>query len=203
MKLFLLGGSGRTGKHVVQQGLSRGHNVTAVLRTPTALQPRERLRIVSGDPRRSDDLAPNLTDQDVVISCLGQSSRGDATLLRDATTATLEAMMRIGVRRYLVISQGLLFPSRNPIIALLRFLLSRHVADSSAMERLIQGSEIDWTIVRPPRLLEGDVQRGYRTKVNALPDGGWTLRYADLAAFLLDDAEKEGDRNAIVGVASA
>src|SRR5262249_24211380 len=62
--------------------------------------------------------------------------RQDANLLRDSATAMLAAMARVGVRRCLVVSQGLLFPSWNPVITLLRAILARHVADSTAMERV-------------------------------------------------------------------
>jgi hypothetical protein len=43
-------------------------------------------------------------------------------------------MVRSGVRRYLAVSQGLLFPSSKPMIALLRLFLVLQVADSRAME---------------------------------------------------------------------
>src|SRR5262249_24445566 len=195
--------TGRTGKLVLEQGLQRGHDVTAVARAPTLLQPREHLHIVAGHPLSSEELVPDLASHDVVISCLGQRSRQDANLLRDAAKATLKAMARAGVRRYLVISQGLLFPSRNPAIALFRLVLARHVADSTAMERLVQASDTEWTIVRPPKLVERDSRGGYQVKVDSLPDGGWTMPYVDLAAFLIDEAEKRAYPRAVVGLAAA
>src|SRR5262245_45079360 len=66
-----------------------------------------------------------------------------------------EPWARTGMRRCVVVSQGLLFPSRNPMIGLLRMMLARHVADSTAMERVLQESSIDWTIARPPYLKDG------------------------------------------------
>jgi putative NADH-flavin reductase len=113
------------------------------------------------------------------------------------------AMSQSGVRRYLVVSQGLLFPSRNPMIALLRLILRRFVADSAAMERLVRASDADWTIVRPPRLVEGGALRGYRTAAGARPVGASSMQRADLAAFLLDEAERGEHVKAIVGVTSA
>src|SRR5579863_6283770 len=114
MKLFLLGATGRTGRRVVDQALARGHAVTAIIRRPGALQAREGLRVEAADARSADDLTRLLVGHDVVISCLGQRARGDASLLRDAAAAALTAMGRAGMRRYLVVSQGLVFPSRNP-----------------------------------------------------------------------------------------
>lgn len=109
-------------------------------------------------------------------------------------------MTRSGVRRYLVVSQGLLFPSWNPIVGLLRLILARHVADSAAMERRIGESDTDWTIVRAPRLLEGGVSRGYRVEVAARPGGAWAMQRIDLASLLIDATENMAHMKAIVGV---
>ncbi|WP_315766981.1 MULTISPECIES: NAD(P)-dependent oxidoreductase [unclassified Bradyrhizobium] len=202
-KIFIIGSTGRTGGLVAEQALSRGHIVTTMVRGPSGLGPHERLRVVIGDVLRADDLAQALSGQDVIISCLGQRSRSDRRLLQNAASAALAAMSRAGVCRYLVVSQGLLFPSRDPIVAVLRLLLKRHVADSSEMERRVGASAADWTIVRAPRLLMGGSQRGYRSRLNALPRGAMTLERADLAAFLLDLAESEVHKRQVVGVTSA
>lgn len=203
MNLFIVGSTGRTGRLVVEQAISRGHVVTAIVREPGTLDACAGLRVVVGDPLRAEDLASALAGHDAVISCLGQRSRGDANLLRDAATATLDAMHGAGVRRLLIVSQGLLFASRNPIIALLRLILARQVADSAAMEERVSASNLDWTVVRPPRLQEGGAPRGYRFKVGARPGGASAMQRADLAAFLLDEAEKEKHTKAVVGVTSA
>jgi putative NADH-flavin reductase len=115
MKLFFLGATGRTGKLVVEQALSRGHGVTAIVRTPrvphsSALPSNKQSQIVIGDPRSTDTLTPVLAGHDAIISCLGQRSRQDANLLRDSAIAMLAAMVGGGVRRCLVVSQGLPLP---------------------------------------------------------------------------------------------
>jgi putative NADH-flavin reductase len=203
MNLFLLGATGRTGQLVLDQAPSRGHAVTAIIRQPEAFHAHGRSHIVVGDPLRADVMAQVLANQDAVVSCLGQRSRRDANLLRDAAVAVLAAMARAGVRRYLVVSLGLLFPSWNPILALLRLILARHIADSAAMERLVCASNVDWTIVRPPRLKVGGDPRGYRVQTGARPAGAWAMQRADLAAFLLDEVEREEHKKEIVGITSA
>jgi len=92
MRLFIVGATGRTGQLVIEQVIARAHVVTAIVRKPGALPAHDNLRIVTGDPLRIDDLTPHLADHDAVISCLGQRSGTDNTLLRDGTTAMLEAM---------------------------------------------------------------------------------------------------------------
>lgn len=196
MKLFLLGATGRTGRLVVDQALARGHSVTAVVRARTALQAQPRLNIAPIDPLHADRLAPALAGHDVVMSCLGQRSRADRHLLRDAASVTLDALASTGVRRYLLVSQGLLFASMNPIILLLRLILARHVAESTDMEKLVSASDTDWTIVRPPRLLEGGTSRGYRVEAGAQPKGPWSMQRYDLATYLMDEAERGGSTRA-------
>ncbi len=53
MRLFILGATGGTGKHLVDLALQRGHHVTAFVRSPQKLPRHERLTIVEGDPRQS------------------------------------------------------------------------------------------------------------------------------------------------------
>jgi putative NADH-flavin reductase len=71
------------------------------------------------------------------------------------------------------------------------------------MERRVRVSETDWTIARPPRLLDGGGRRGYRVAVGSAPAGAWAMQRADLAAVLLDATEKHQYSRAIVGVTSA
>ena len=66
MKLLILGATGRTGRLVTENALSRGHHVTAFVRTPSP-QTTQRLAITVGDPRRVDDLLAVLPGHDAVV----------------------------------------------------------------------------------------------------------------------------------------
>ena len=70
------------------------------------------------------------------------------------------------------------------------------------MENVVQISDVDWTIVRPPKLGDGGVPHGYRASLAERPQG-WTMKRADLAAFLVDEAEKARYAKRIAGVTSA
>jgi putative NADH-flavin reductase len=203
MKLYVIGGSGRTGHHLVDQAITRGHEVTALVRHENALQQQARLQLIKGDAARPEDVAAFLGGHDAVLSCLGHRRHADGHLLEDAADALLDAMACTGVSRCLFVSQGLLFASHSPFIGLLRKVLARHVADSTAMEHLIELSDTDWTIVRPPRLLDGGPPHGYKAEAGAQPDGPASLQRADLAAFMLDAVENHRYPKAIVGVTSA
>jgi NAD(P)H-binding len=86
---------------------------------------------------------------------------------------------------------------------LLRSILSRYMADSKAMERRVQFSNAAWTIVRPPRLQDNGVARGYRIAVDGRPRGASAMQRADLAAFLLDEAKRAEHVKEVVGITAA
>lgn len=200
MRIFLVGASGRTGRLVVEKALGSGHTVTALVRDDRALAAVAGLKILKGNALSSGELKFAIRDHDLVISVLGRRTKADGTLLQDAARAMLAALPVAGVNRYIVVSQGLLFPSANPLIALLRLILATAIADSTAMERLVQASEIQWTIVRPPRLKDGAGAHAYRACVGARPKGALSMQRGDLASFLVDEAEQSRYRRAIVGV---
>jgi putative NADH-flavin reductase len=200
MNIVILGASGRTGRLVVENAVARAHRVTALVRSASSLAPSELLRVTVGDPTTVADVTRVVRDQDVVISCLGQRSAGDAMLLGSAAAATIQAMQATDVSRFLVVSQGLLFPSRNPIITILKLVFARQIADSARMEEQVRRSDLDWTVVRPPRLLEGGTPQGYRIAIDARPAGPASMQRADLASCLVDAAERRELVRRMVGV---
>ncbi|KAG9253760.1 NAD-dependent epimerase/dehydratase [Emericellopsis atlantica] len=57
MKFLIIGGSGRSGQLVIEEALSKGHQVTALVRNPAPLEEREGLTIVKGSPLNVTDIA--------------------------------------------------------------------------------------------------------------------------------------------------
>jgi putative NADH-flavin reductase len=201
LKLAVIGASGRTGREIVEQALARGHKVTATVRRANAPAPRAGLTVVEGDVFDHRFLASVLDGHAVVVSALARGNQ-QAAVLTDAAAATVKALHSCrAAPRYLVVSQALLFASSNPLIHILRRILRAAVADSVAMERLVATSGLEWTIVRPPRLTEGKAKSSYAVKANARPQGGSAMTRADLATFLVDEAEHGAFRNTVVGVA--
>ncbi len=200
MHLLVLGATGRTGQRVVEQGLERGHTVTAVVRR-SSIRKAEHLRIVVADPGSTEQLLPAMAEQDAVISCLGQRPGGDPWIVGNAAIATLAAMKKAAVKRYVIVSGALLYPSRNPLVLVLKRAMKDKLADAHRAEQAITTSDAHWTIVRPPHLREGD-GKGYRTDAGTRPKLTWGLQFQDLANCLLDLAEEDAFVGQIVGVAS-
>jgi putative NADH-flavin reductase len=63
--------------------------------------------------------------------------------------------------------------------------LRQPFADQAAQERLLEQSSLNYTIVRPPRLVDQAEPQEVRVLPDGLPGGGWKISRADLADFML------------------
>ncbi|MDB6065229.1 MAG: Flavin reductase [Pedosphaera sp.] len=200
MKLFVIGATGQTGREIVDQALERGHHVTAFVRSPEKITLRnERLTVTSGSPMEENQLFDALQHHDAVLSALGPTEVFKPTsLLHDSALATTRAMHRSGVKRLLVLSAAAHFPGALNRIA--SFIMRNHMRDSLAMEEIVQGSGLDWTIARPPRLNQ-EKYLTYRSREGAPPRMGFTLARRAVAAFMLDAIEQRKHFHKIVGIA--
>lgn len=201
MKLLVLGATGGIGRAVVDQLLERGHRVTAFVRSPEKVVLRhERLNVVGGAPQDPDALARTLAAHDAMVSALGPRSRKDDQLLPECTQSMIEAMHRTGVRRLLTVSTGLLFPNVGLLGLVFRMLLHRTLRGAAQAERLLQESDLDWTVVRAVRLTDGPRTRHCRTFTERLPPGPKAIARADVADMLVEALENGAHLRTIVGV---
>ncbi len=70
------------------------------------------------------------------------------------------------------------------------------------MEAVVQASRCDFTIARPPRLVDAR-DEGYRGEGGALPAGAGAMSFRAVAAFMLDCIEQRTHAREIVGLARA
>ena len=64
-------------------------------------------------------------------------------------------------------------------------MLKHPFIDQATQERLIAASDVDYTIVRAPRLMDGPLTGKYRVLPDALPSGALRINRADVADFML------------------
>ena len=110
-------------------------------------------------------------------------------------------MAAVGLRRLLVVSGDLQFPDGGPP-AFLRTTILRHLdQDQAELERIVQASGLDWTIVRPTRLTNAAMTGRSRAEVGRMPGAPKGISRADVAHFLLGAAERALHVREIVGLA--
>jgi len=206
MKLVILGATGGTGLEIVRQAIERRHSVKALVRSPDRLKPFwDCITIKRGDLLDSRQLEGAIKGQDAVLSAFGPRvpiSKTDANLLERFAVALTEAMAHAGVSRVVVESVAFLFKDSivPPTYVFGRLFFPGIVADASAMEQVFAGSQLDWTMVRPPQLTDKPYTGKYRVREGHLPRFGFKISRADVADFMVKSVENHFARRKIFGV---
>jgi nucleoside-diphosphate-sugar epimerase len=185
--VLLVGGTGRTGRRVLQQLLSRGVNVLAIVRSaerlPAGVANNARLTVVETDLLSLSDaqLRDHVRGCGVVISCLGHPTTVQGILgpPRDLVTKATTRLCRViqaeqpaaPIRFILMSSVSVARPGRldtrrgafeRTAVAVLRGLVppakdNQQAADFLCGEIGVDDPYVQWAVVRPDTLLDGDV----------------------------------------------
>jgi putative NADH-flavin reductase len=195
MKLTVFGATGGTGTEVVMQALTGGDEVVAVVRDRSrlAVSPNDRLRVVEADVMDPSAIGPFVESRDGVVSALGsREGRVPTSVCANGTASIIKAMEHGDTRRLVVVSANGPFigDGDGPFIRyvgkpVVQRFLKYGFADFVAMEEKVRGSDLDWTIVRPPRLTDGRRRSKYRTEIDRNVRGGLKVSRSDLAEFIL------------------
>jgi putative NADH-flavin reductase len=204
MQIVILGATGGIGRYLVSGALERGHNVTAYVRSPNKVLDKHRnLKVVAGDLFDEQRMAAVLKGHDVILSAYGPNAMGPSTERRDFGRTLVAAMNRSGVGRVQVVSSAFLFRDGGLPVFLLSHTLFVYVSrDMAAMEQEFVGTGLDWTMVRPPRLTNGQGTQHYRVRDGHLPSGGFLISRSDVAHFMLGEVERGEHVRQIVGVSN-
>jgi putative NADH-flavin reductase len=140
MNIVLYGATGTIGSRVLNELISRGHRVKAVVREPSKLTARPGLTTVLGDILRAEDVARQASGADVVISAYGPGTQGSAILLK-AVPALIDGVKKTGVKRLLMVGSAGSFEVA-PEVKLF------DAPDFPAVRKdaldLLRGSDFDW-----------------------------------------------------------
>jgi len=208
MKLVVLGATGGTGVEIVRQAAERGNLVTALVRSTDRLKAfRDRIAVVQGDLLNSGDLARVIEGHDAVLSAFGPRvpiSKGDANLLERFAQALTQAMRIAGVRRAVIESVAFLFKNSimPPAYFLGRLFFPGVVADTSAMERIFDQTQLDWTMLRPPQLTDAPYTGKYRVQEGRLPRFGFKISRADVADCMIRAVDNRFAIRKVVGISN-
>ena len=201
-EILVFGATGGTGAAIVREAIARDYGVTAFVRDIQHAQHIfsglcSRLSFCEGDARNAEDvkraIGPRLN---AVVSALGIYQRlpGHDDLTR-ATQNILTAMRASGPRRFVCVSSLGVGDSRNQGNFAARMIqktaLRFTLADKEHQENAIRASELDWTMIRPSRLLDEGGPAHYLTWTGAPPDKEliWSINRAQVAALALDALE--------------
>ncbi len=206
MKLLVLGAAGKTGRAVVDQAIERGHDVTAFVHTADEYH-RTDVRVVVGDARDQHSVFTAVHGQNAVIDALGGHLPFlETTLETDTAHNVITAMTEAGVHRLLVIStlgEGTSTANIHDFYKhfIMPTLLRGVMKDKASMEATVEHSQLDWTIVRPAGLRDGDPKGIHIVS----PETAEKVRFitrADVATFLLGQLTSTEYLHQAVGIAN-
>lgn len=220
MKLTIIGATGGVGSQVVRQAVAAGHDVTAVARHPEKL-PSEARRVATDltalDPNA---LQAAVRGADAVLSCLGPRSKAEIGIVAKGTAAILAAMHAEQASRIVVISAAPVstlpspgrpspprhdpgdgFLMRQVGVRVTKFVFRAPYADLALMEDELRASDLQWTILRPPRLTNKPLTGRYRTAVGKNLRHGLSVSRGDLAHLMLKVVTEPETIGQSVGIA--
>ncbi|WP_329370256.1 NAD(P)H-binding protein [Streptomyces sp. NBC_00669] len=197
MRITVFGAAGAAGRRITVEALSRGHAVTAVVRSPARfaeLPDGARARV--GDALSAASATESARDQDVVIAATRPAPGREGELVL-ATEVLLAAVTVTGARLLVVGGAGTLtVPSGGTVADAPDFpadWLPIARAGAEQLDRCRAAPLADWAYLSPAALLTPGERTGrYRLGADELvtdQHGVSALSYEDLAVVLLDEAE--------------
>lgn len=200
-KIAIFGASGGTGKQLVKDALKRNHKVVAVVRNPSLLEEfKDKIEIRKFNVSDQTSIEDGIRGCDVVMSALGSGGISDArkptTLYSSSAKGIIEAMKKLNIKKCMFItSVGVEYDDYAPcyyrnIIRPL-FLMNSYM-DMMKLETIVEllGSDLDWTLVRAPYLIDNDRARKFFVKDRKVNESaGFKISRSDLARFMIHEVE--------------
>lgn len=196
MNIALFGASGATGKLLTERCLAAGHTVSALVRTPDKFVFKDKVRIVQGSAFDSAAITETLAGADAVLSALGAKSPfRNENILPRAIPLIVKSMSEQGVRRIIALGSAGALPtslSKQPAYRrwivqniVYKVFLKYPVLEQISQYQTLSTSNLNWTMVMPPMLLNAPARGTYRIDGEVLPPNGSRISRSDVAHFMM------------------
>lgn len=204
MKVIVLAATGQAGRSLLSELISRGHEVTAVARSPEKLP--ASIRRVQDDLSNVERLAEIIQGADAVISAFGPPKEDSryftevtyTDMLPAAVERMITAVRQTGVPRLLVVGgAGSLEFSPGVTVLKSGYWPEPYVAIATSHVKAfaaLQSSDINWTYFSPPMMIQPGVRTGKfrlgRDSVVFDDNGKSWISFEDYAVAMADEVEK-------------
>ncbi|KAA0801406.1 NAD-dependent epimerase/dehydratase family protein [Bacillus sp. JAS102] len=195
-KIAILGANGKAGKYLINEALKKGYEVKILTRNSNNMTiTNESIEPIIGDARDFSSIRELLKGCQVVVNAVGQP-KNEPYIFSAVTKHVLEAMKEFEIKRYILISGGSLNVTGdqkgmvNKIGAtLFKLFLPKMMQDKYKELQTIQGSDVDWTIVRLPFVMEGKGIGKIKESLVDMP--GMKIQNSDIAPFVIKEINSE------------
>ncbi len=196
MHVALYGATGKSGSRILQELLSRGHSVTAIVRDAHKVDSLPGLSIVEGDVSSADAIAGKINGADAVVSAYAPPA-DDTDQLLAVTQRFLDAVKQAGVPRFIFVG-GAGSLEIAPGVTLIESghlpaeWLPIAISHGKALE-LAKKSDVNWTCFSPAAYFDlGERTGKFRLETDKLltdAEGNSRISMEDFAIALVDELE--------------
>ena len=211
MKIGIIGASGKVGSLILKEAVSRGHQVTAIVRDKSKLKDTN----VSVIEKNIFNLTQDDVKQfEVVVNAFG-APMGEEQVHVDAGHALIEALKETNTRAIIVGGAGSLYVDKNKTVQLIDTPEFPDIVKPTAkgqgrnLQELQTTTGFTWTFISPSAVfdVEGKRTGTYQSGIDQLlinSKGESYISYADYAIAVLDEVENPqhlNERFTVVGEA--
>jgi putative NADH-flavin reductase len=204
MKIALFGASGRVGNKLVTLLTENEYEVLALVRSPEKIIHRSPLlSLMKGDATHFENVEATIRGCDLVLSALNTDGKNTLSI---ATQHIIKAMEHHHIKRIITLGTAGILQSRNePDLYRFQSNESRRKTTRAAEEHLtayeqLKASSLEWTIVCPTYLPNGELTKTFRFEADYLPIDGKEISVQDTAYFTYCQLSNQEFVNKRVGI---
>lgn len=193
LKIAVIGGTGKSGRYLVQELIGQGYHFKVLVRNPENFKVKnDFVEVVYGNVDNYEIVKSLIEGCDVVISALGSGiPHSKLTIFTTGTSNIIRAMNEVGLRRYIVLTGLNVDTPIDKKSAKTKFATDwmytnfpKSTQDRQDEYDLLVESNLDWTLVRLPMIELTDERKVIKTSLeDCLGDN---ISATDLAHFLIN-----------------
>jgi len=193
IKIAIIGGTGKSGKYLVNQLIHQGFQLKILLRNPDNFQLKSSLiEVIKGEVTNYNSIHSLIEDCQAVISTLGLGiPASEPTIFSQSTTNVIKAMNECNVHRYIVttgLNVDTPFDKKSSKTSFgtdwMKKTFPISTTDKQLEYDILVNSNIDWTLVRLPLIEQTDERNKVSVDLEDCP--GDKISATDLALFLIE-----------------
>jgi putative NADH-flavin reductase len=212
--ILILGGTGKTGEHVVKQTLAKGFQVTVLLRKPESLKElihHPNLEVLKGDVLHYPDIYNAVQGNDAIISALGRDGKKSEVLTK-GTENIIRAIAQSSIQKFVCLSSLGAGSTKKLAGWKLRWMIRlaglQNSFDAKAQQEvLLYQSEINFTLVMAAslnnRVAQENVLSFSLQQAPYLIGKPLKISRQSVANFMIDQLESNSWKRKTVCLASA
>lgn len=197
MKIAILGANGNVGSVLVDEALSRGYEVLALVKDKNNYRAKEGVEVKEVDALNKDTLVNGFKDIKIAVSAFGPKAGFEndlvvatRNLIDAAKSAKVDRFLMVGGAGSLLVSEGVILAESGVLPADWLPVVNAHV---EALNVISKETDLNWTVLRPSSLFgPGERTEKFRLGTDYLlvdSEGNSHVSFQDYAVALFDEID--------------